>query len=70
MVRIDREPEGVFVPTILDVLANVNQLSIAEQACGGTVSSDIGRARVRRQRGCGQGIVTLHVNRGLGTGDS
>jgi len=41
MDRVSRESEGVFVPTILEALANVHQLSIAEQACGGTVPSDL-----------------------------
>jgi hypothetical protein len=32
MDRVYPEAEGIFVPTILEALANVNQLSIAEQA--------------------------------------
>ena len=61
---------NALAPLILSVLAHVNMPDVAKQALQGIARSDDFRARGRRQPGRGQGIVTLHVNRGLRTGDS
>jgi len=57
-------------PMILSILAHVYLLGVAIQASRGTAQSDAFFAHGRRQGGSDEGSVTLHVNRGLETGDS